>query len=91
MDEDNVVQLLKRISGYIGYAYDDLDEEALTGALDDTNDESADAWFRYPLMGTPPLMVHLAQSPGGAVVSVRIEETMKQILATRIETLLHLL
>ena len=80
--EDNVVQMLKRISGYIGYAYDDLDEAALTGALDDTNDESADAWFRYPLMGMPPLLVHLAQSPGSAVVSVHIEGTMGQVLAT---------
>lgn len=88
---DNVVQLLKRISGYICYAYDDLDEVALTGALDDTNNESADAWFRYPLMGMPPLMVHLAQSPGATVVSVRVEGIMKQILATRIETLLDLL
>ncbi|MEU5950502.1 DUF4304 domain-containing protein [Micromonospora sp. NPDC047465] len=89
--EDNVVQLLKRISGYIGYVYDDLDEAALTGALGDTNDESVDAWFRYPLMGMPPLMVHLAKSPGSTVVSVRVEGTMKRILATRIKTLLELL
>jgi Domain of unknown function (DUF4304) len=91
VSEDNVVQLLKRISRYIGYPYDDLDEAALIGALDDTNDESADAWFRYPLMGMPPLLVHLAQSPGSAVVSVRIEGAMEQILATRIGTLLDLL
>ncbi|MER7415796.1 hypothetical protein ABT346_03250 [Micromonospora peucetia] len=88
--EDDVVQMLKRISGYIGYAYDHLDEAALTGALDDTNDESADAWFRYPLMGMPPLLVHLARSPGGAVVSVHIEGTMGRILTTRIATLLDL-
>ena len=89
--EDNVVQLMKRISGYIAYAYDDLDEVALTGALDDTNDESADAWFRYPLIGMPPLTVYLARSLGSAVVSVRVEGNMGLILNTRIETLLDLL
>ncbi|MFC6018144.1 DUF4304 domain-containing protein [Plantactinospora solaniradicis] len=89
--EDNIVQLLRRISGYVGYAYDDLDEAALTGALDDTSDESADAWFRYPLMGMPPLTVQLARSPGGTAVSVRVEGAMAQILATRMETLLDLL
>ena len=40
--EEHVVQLLRQISAYIGYAYDDLDEAALTGALDDTNDETVD-------------------------------------------------
>jgi len=89
--EEHIVPLLKQLSGYICYTYDDLDEVALTGALDDTNDESADAWFRYPLMGIPPLTLHLARSPGTALVSVRVrvEGTMKQILATRIATLLN--
>jgi hypothetical protein len=87
--EEDVVQLLKRLSGYICYAYDDHDEGALTGALDHTNDESADAWFRYPLMGIPPLTVHLARSPGSTVVSVRVQGTMKQILAARTAALLN--
>ena len=68
-----MVSLLEQISGHIGYSYDDLDEAALTGALDGTDDESADMWFQYPLEGSPALMVHLAQSPGSAVVSVRVE------------------
>ncbi|MFI7493008.1 hypothetical protein ACIBXA_32020 [Micromonospora echinaurantiaca] len=89
--EEHVVQLLQRISAYIGYAYDDLDEAALTGALDDTNDEAVDGWFEYPLAGTPTLVVRLAQSPGSAVVSVRVEGTMDLVLATRVETLLDLL
>ncbi|MFV2104549.1 hypothetical protein [Micromonospora sp. LOL_024] len=89
--EEHVVQLLRQISSYIGYAYDDLDEAALTGALDDTNDEAADGWFEYPLAGTPPLVIRLAQPPGGAVVSVRVEGIMDLVLATRIETLLDLL
>jgi hypothetical protein len=89
--EDNVVRLFQQISGYIGYAYDDLDEAALTGALDETNDESADGWFGYPLEGTPPLMVHLAQSQGSVVVSVRVEGSMGPVLAARVETLLDVL
>jgi len=89
--EEHVVQLLRQISAYIGYAYDDLDEAALTGALDDTNDETVDGWFEYPLAGTPTLVIRLAQSPGSAVVSVRVEGTMDLVLATRIETLLDLL
>ncbi|MGW0506090.1 hypothetical protein [Micromonospora sp. NPDC003241] len=89
--EEHVVQLLRRISTYIGYAYDDLDEAALTGALDDTSDDSADSWFEYPLAGTPPLVTRLAHPPGSAVVSVRVEGAMDLVLATRIQTLLDLL
>jgi hypothetical protein len=89
--EEHVVQLLRQISADIGYAYDDLDEAALTGALDGTNDEAADGWFEYPLAGTPTLVIRLAHPPDSAVVSVRVEGTMDLVLATRIETLLDLL
>ncbi|SCG38105.1 hypothetical protein GA0070614_0475 [Micromonospora coxensis] len=89
--EHHVVQLLRQISVYIGYGYDDLDEAALTGVLDDTNDESADGWFEYPLAGTPTLTIRFAQAPGSTVVSVRVEGAMNLILATRVETLLDLL
>jgi hypothetical protein len=89
--EDHVVPLLREISAYIGYTYDDLDEAALTGALDDTNDEAVDGWFEYPLAGTPILVIRLAQSPGSAVISIRVEGTMDGVLAARIETLLDLL
>ena len=40
--EDHVVPLLQRLSASIGYPYDELDEAALSGALDDTDDESAE-------------------------------------------------
>lgn len=91
VNEEHVVRLFRQISTYIGYAYDDLDEAALTGALDGTDDEAADGWFDYPLTGTPPLLILLAQPPGRAVVSVRVEGTMDRVLAARIETLLDLL
>jgi hypothetical protein len=91
VNEDNVIRLLEKTSAWIGYAYDDLDEAALTGALDGTNDESVDGWFQYPLEGNPPLTVCLARSPGSAVVSVRLVGTIDAVLAARIETLLDLL
>ncbi|MER7009562.1 hypothetical protein ABT297_41850 [Dactylosporangium sp. NPDC000555] len=89
--DEHLVQLLRQISTYIGYAYDDLDEAALIGALDGTNDEAAGSWFEYPLAGTPTLLIRLAKSPGSEVVSVGVEGTMDLVLATRIETLLDLL
>ncbi|GIF26639.1 hypothetical protein BJ973_001085 [Actinoplanes tereljensis] len=91
VSEDHVVRLLRQISFYIGYEYDDLDEVALTGALDDTDDEVAESWFEYPLAGKPELIVGLARSPGSAVVSVRVDGALNTALATRIETLLDLL
>jgi hypothetical protein len=91
VNEGNVVRLMEQISTYIGYSYDDLDEAALTGALDATDDESPDGWFEYPLAGEPELTVHLAQSPGSANVSVRVEGDVDVVLAARIETLLDLL
>ncbi|MCU7729381.1 hypothetical protein ODJ79_37175 [Actinoplanes sp. KI2] len=89
--EDHLVELFRKISAYIGYPYDGLDEAALIGALDDTDDESTDAWFEYPLAGAPPLNVRLARSPGSAVVSVRVEGTMDPVLAARVETVLDML
>ncbi|MEJ3748645.1 hypothetical protein WEI85_35870 [Actinomycetes bacterium KLBMP 9797] len=89
--EDNVVAFLEHISRYIGYEYDDLDEVALTGALKHTDDESAGSWFSYPLRGTPPVTVSLAQAVGGSTVSIRVEGDIEPILAARIETLFDLL
>jgi hypothetical protein len=42
-------------------------------------------------MFSPALMVHLARSPGSAVVSVRVEGIMDTVLAARIETLMDVL
>jgi hypothetical protein len=86
--EDRVVALFQYISRCIGYRYDDLDEAALTGALDDADPESADSWFTYPLHGAPPLLVHLAQSTGSTTVNVRVEGAMDALLAARIEAML---
>jgi hypothetical protein len=89
--EDNVVQFLQMVSHYIRYAYDDLDEVAVAGALDRTDDELIDGWVSYPLPGTPPLTVSLARAVGGSEVSVRVEGDIDLVLRARFETLFDLL
>ena len=91
IEEDSVVSLLRHVAGYIDYAYDDLDEQALVGALDPAGSEDGDAWFDYPLHGSPVLTVWLARSPGTAIVMVRIEGLMDDVLAARVETLIDVL
>lgn len=91
MSEDNVVRFLEKISSYIEYHYDALDEAALVGALEQTDDESTDGWFSYPLAGTPPLTASLARATGGSIVSARIQGEIDPVLAARFETLLDLL
>lgn len=46
--DDNVVRFLEHLSRYVGYPYGAADEDALVGALDEADDESAAAWLRYP-------------------------------------------
>ncbi|WP_204014962.1 hypothetical protein [Virgisporangium aurantiacum] len=89
--DNHVVRLCQQVSAFINYRYDELDEVALVGALDDTDDQASDAWFEYPLQGAPPLTIRLAQSSDGTRVSVRIEGSMDLVLATRIESLLDIL
>ena len=88
---EHAVRLCQQVSACINDRYDELDEVALVGALEDTDDRTPDAWFEYPLQGTPSLTIRLAQSPDGSRVSVRIEGAMSLVLATRIESLLDTL
>lgn len=87
----NVERLLSWASRYVGYAFDDSDWQAVETALPTTDDEREDGWFEYPLVGAPPLRVHLAQAVGAAPVSVRVAGDMDHLLAARIETLLDVL
>jgi hypothetical protein len=89
--EDDTTQLMRFLAAYIGYAYDALDEQALVGALDDTDDASGDGWFEYPLHGAPVLTVGLARSPGTDLVAVRVQGHIDDVLAARIDTLLDVL
>jgi hypothetical protein len=61
---------LEHVSRYIGYDYGELDEVALIGALEPTDDEAPEGWFDYSPAGTPPLTVSLAQAVDGSIVSV---------------------
>ncbi|WP_290863273.1 hypothetical protein [Hamadaea sp.] len=88
--EDNVMATLEHLSSLIGYPYDGADEDALIGALDETDDET-DRWFEYPLCGSQVLTVRLAQAVGGAVVSIQVSGVMDEVLAARVETVLDLL
>lgn len=88
--EDNVVQLFSWVAGFIGYTYDQLDEQALIGALDTTDDE-AGRWFEYPLLGSPAVTVRLARSPGSAVLMTQVRGDLDDVLAARIDTLIAVL
>jgi hypothetical protein len=87
--EDNVERFLVWLARYVGYAYDHLDEQALVGALDTTDDES-DCWFEYPLVGTPHVPVRLARSLDSSVVIVQVRGQLHDVLAARIDTLLNI-
>jgi hypothetical protein len=89
--EENVVRFLDHLSHYIGYQYDAADEDALVGALDNTDDESLTAWFQYPLQGTPPVVVSLARAVGDSTISVRVDGDVDTLLQARIDTMLNLL
>ena len=91
MHEENVVRFLDHLSHCIGYQYDAVDQDALVGALDDTDDESLSAWYQYPLQGTPPVAVSLARAVGGGTVSVRVDGDIDIVLQARIDTMLSLL
>jgi hypothetical protein len=89
--ETQVIRLLRHLSGFIGYSYDWFDEQALTGALDKTDDETSHLWYQYPLAGSPPLTVSLARSVGTAVVMVKVSGEIDEVLAARVDTLLSVL
>jgi len=91
IEEDNLVLALERLSGFVGYRFDDLDETALVGALENTDDETDDRWFEYPLQGSPALTVRIARAVGSGDVIVVVRGAIGDILAARIETLLDVL
>lgn len=84
----NVERLLFWASHYVGYRFDDLDWQAVESALPATDDKGENGWYEYPLVGVPPLRVHLAQCVGAAPVMVRVAGDMDDVLAARFSTLL---
>jgi hypothetical protein len=82
---DNLVQL---VAAYVNYRWDDLDDDALVGALDATDTDKPDAWFEYPIVGSPPVTLGLARDWDSPKYSVRITGAFDIELAARLETLL---
>ncbi len=87
----NVEPLLRWVSLFVGYSFDDSDWQALEAALPSTDAEAADGWYDYPLMGTPPVQVYLARNVGASPVMVRVVGTMDPVLEARIDTLVSVL
>ena len=87
----NLRVLMFWVAYYVGYSFEDSDWAAVQAALPATNSEQASGWFDYPLIGSPPLRVWLAQTPGDTPVSIRITGDMDPSLEARFETLIHVL
>jgi hypothetical protein len=89
--QGNVEPLLRWVSHYVGYSFDQTDWQAVQVALPSTNADTADGWYEYPLVGTPPLTVSLARNVDALPVMVRIVGEMHQVLEARIDTLVSVL
>jgi hypothetical protein len=87
----NLRTLMFWVAHYVGYSFDDSDWAAVQAALPATNSEQASGWYDYPLLGSPPLRVWLANTPGDTPVSVRVTGDLGLILSARFETLIHVL
>ncbi|MEU7890534.1 hypothetical protein AB0B54_33945 [Microbispora bryophytorum] len=89
--EDNARVVCEILALLIGYEFDDLDWQAVGTALPNTDDEQADCWYEYPLIGTDEeLTLRLAQSVGGSVVSVEVLGEADNALSNRIELVCNL-
>jgi hypothetical protein len=87
----NVRTLMFWVAYYVGYSFEDTDWAAVEAELPATNSDQASGWYDYPVIGSPPLRVWLAQAPGDTLVSVRVAGDMDPVLEARFETLIHLL
>ena len=87
----NLRSLMFWLAYYVGYSFDESDWEAVQAALPATNSEQASGWYDHPVLGSPPLRVWLARTPGDTPVSVRVTGELDLILSARFETLIHVL
>lgn len=83
MTPSNVPTLMRWLSMFVGYKYDDADVNAVSNA--------PGGRIEYPLVGTPPLRVSLAPEPDAEPVIVKVSGDMSDVLAARIETLVGVL
>ncbi|WP_433243046.1 hypothetical protein [Actinomadura nitritigenes] len=84
----NVEPLLRLLSRYVGYSFDDTDWQTVVLGLEGTDDEQDSRWYSYPLVGHQQLDVALAHAIGSDVVSVRIDGLTDHDMVLRAETLL---
>jgi hypothetical protein len=84
----NVRPLMEMISKVVEYDFDDSDWLAVSTGLPDTDDEQADGWFAYPLVGVRQVEVRLAHAVGGNEVSVEVSDIADERTRESIELLL---
>ncbi|MFG2975561.1 hypothetical protein ACGFYY_21610 [Streptomyces sp. NPDC048331] len=87
--QHNLRSLLELLSPYVGYDFDGTDWDTVGPAVAETDDERADRWYSYPLVGdTLEVEVRLARSVGGEEVSVAVHGIATAELELRADTLL---
>ncbi|MFI1286382.1 hypothetical protein ACH4U5_37425 [Streptomyces sp. NPDC020858] len=87
--ERNLRSFLELLSHYVGYGFDGTDWETVALAIEATDDDQADGWYSYPLVGERrEVEVRLARSVGGDEVSVTVEGALTPELEVRADTLL---
>ncbi|MFF3453722.1 hypothetical protein ACFYXH_05210 [Streptomyces sp. NPDC002730] len=85
----NLRSFLELLSHYVGYHFDATDWDTVALAMEETNDEQADRWYSYPLVGdVHEVEVQLARSVGGDEVSVTVNGVATAELELRADTLL---
>ncbi|WP_405453334.1 hypothetical protein [Streptomyces erythrochromogenes] len=87
--ERNLRSFLELLSHYVGHDFDATDWETVALAIEETDDEQADGWYAYPLVGEArQVEVRLARCAGGDEVSVTVHGPLTADLRLRTDTLL---
>lgn len=85
----NLRSFLELLSHYVGYDFDATDWETVALAAEATDDEHADRWYSYPLVGDAhEVEVRLARAVGGDEVFVTVHGDVTVELELRADTLL---
>ncbi|MFG3127257.1 hypothetical protein [Streptomyces tendae] len=88
----NLRAFLELLSLYAGYEFDGTDWRTIEAGVQDTDDDSPDRWYAYPLVGVnATLEVSLARAVSGEEMSVRVAGAEALELRLRTDTLLSAL
>ncbi len=68
---ENTRPVLDAISFWIGYSFDESDWLAVENGLANSDIE-AGRWFRYPLIGSPPVEIAFAKDPNADPITVEV-------------------